>query len=269
MNKSTLLYQIDGNNIAGTSYLFGTMHVRDRSAFRAIDRLEQYIQSCNSFAAEFDLNDADMMALERASTLPEGRAIGHYINPSIYQKLAKVFGRETGLQLDLFQYRSPIIIINMIAEAQFRNDEVYPLDHALYRIAKSNGKLMLGLETFEDQLQVFSKLSIEEQARTLKKIATHFSAYRQEIIRAEVLYRSRDIQKLYKKTKKSIGSMRKVLLYDRNQTMVHQFMEFAQHNSIFAAVGAGHLAGAKGMLRLLKQKGYQVRPVYYDEDDNN
>ena len=63
--------------------------------------------------------------------------------------------------------------------------------------------------------------------------------------------------------------MRKVLLYDRNQTMVHQFMEFAQYNSIFAAVGAGHLAGAKGMLRLLKQKGYQVRPVYYDEDDNN
>ena len=35
----------------------------------------------------------------------------------------------------------------------------------------------------------------------------------------------------------------------------------AKEQSIFAAIGASHLGGQKGVLRLLKKEGFKVRPV--------
>ena len=43
--------------------------------------------------------------------------------------------------------------------------------------------------------------------------------------------------------------------------MTKRFAKIARSQTLFCAVGAGHLAGQKGMLRLLKKKGFNVRPV--------
>ncbi|MGB0863917.1 MAG: TraB/GumN family protein [Saprospiraceae bacterium] len=34
-----------------------------------------------------------------------------------------------------------------------------------------------------------------------------------------------------------------------------------QEQTLFCAIGAGHLSGKKGVLKLLKDKGYKVKPV--------
>jgi uncharacterized protein YbaP (TraB family) len=55
--------------------------------------------------------------------------------------------------------------------------------------------------------------------------------------------------------------MRKLLLYERNTIMAERFAEIARQESLFCAVGAGHLSGKKGLLRLLKKEGFKVRPI--------
>jgi uncharacterized protein YbaP (TraB family) len=57
--------------------------------------------------------------------------------------------------------------------------------------------------------------------------------------------------------------MRHVLLYDRFLKMVNSFEKIAAGQSLFAAVGAGHLAGGKGVLRILKKRGYTITPILY------
>jgi Uncharacterized protein conserved in bacteria len=74
-------------------------------------------------------------------------------------------------------------------------------------------------------------------------------------------YAQGDIQGLYKSAKKDAKGMRKVLLYRRNRLMAKRFAEIASREPLFCAVGAGHLAGGKGMLRLLKNAGFSLRPV--------
>ena len=81
MKKNTLLYQIEGRNICGPSYFFGTMHVRDHSAFRGMRRFKECIESADSFAAEFDFQKVDFQAFEKASTLPDASSLADYINP--------------------------------------------------------------------------------------------------------------------------------------------------------------------------------------------
>ncbi len=261
--KNSLLWEISGQSLATPSYLFGTMHVRDNRAFRNIDFLEQCIQNCAAFAAEFDLKDANPQQLQEATTLPEGVSLEDYLNPRIYKKLERLLQKETGHQLEHLKYSSPILIFNLISESQFQKDNAVALDSALYNIAEKADKELMGLETFQEQMSVFSKVDIKEQCRSLKKMATHFVSFRREIKKTSELYIQGDLQKLLKKAKKSIGGMRQVLLYDRNILMADRFEQFAKEQSLFAAIGAGHLGGKKGVLRLLKKKGYTVKPVYY------
>ncbi len=51
------------------------------------------------------------------------------------------------------------------------------------------------------------------------------------------------------------------MLYERNEIMARRFVEIASERSLFCAVGAGHLAGEKGMLRQLKKQGFKTTPV--------
>ncbi|MGE5765707.1 MAG: TraB/GumN family protein [Bacteroidota bacterium] len=48
------------------------------------------------------------------------------------------------------------------------------------------------------------------------------------------------------------------MLNDRNRLMVERMMPLMQRGSTFVGVGAGHLAGEEGILRLLEQRGYTV-----------
>ena len=58
--------------------------------------------------------------------------------------------------------------------------------------------------------------------------------------------------------------MRRILLYKRNYIITDSISKHAQGSSVFCAVGAGHLHGYKGILRLLKHKGFKVKPVKKD-----
>jgi uncharacterized protein YbaP (TraB family) len=261
--KHSLLWEISGKEIVAPSYLFGTMHVKDNRAFRNINFLEKCIHNCSAFAAEFDLKDSDPQRLQEAATLPSGSSLKDYLNPRIYKKVERLLLKETGHQLEHLKYNSPILLFNLISEAQFQEDNAEALDNALYNIAQEADKNLMGLETFEEQMSVFAKVDLEEQCRSLKKMATHFVSFKREIKKTSELYIQGDLQKLLKKAKQSIGGMRQVLLYDRNIIMAERFESFAKEQSLFAAIGAGHLGGKKGVLRLLKKKGYTIKPVSY------
>jgi uncharacterized protein YbaP (TraB family) len=54
----------------------------------------------------------------------------------------------------------------------------------------------------------------------------------------------------------------KRLVDDRNLLMVKRMEKHVQQGNSFIAVGALHLPGEKGLLKLLEKKGYNVSTVY-------
>lgn len=68
------------------------------------------------------------------------------------------------------------------------------------------------------------------------------------------------------------------LIVRRNKVMVQRMEEQmkteltkedkkSKKNIIFAAVGAGHLGGKEGMVNLLKNAGYTLRPIFFNQQD--
>ena len=52
-----------------------------------------------------------------------------------------------------------------------------------------------------------------------------------------------------------------LLLKNRNKNWVKQLKEIMKNNSVFVAVGDGHLVGDAGLINLLKKAGYKLVPL--------
>lgn len=263
MKKNTLLWKIEGEQLTAPSYLFGSMHVQDQRAFQGLEYIQECIDQCDAFAAEYNLNEQNPIAFQQASQLPAGESLQALLNPRIYKKLAKIFERETGQDLEDFDQLKPAMIVNILTAAQFSEDHQEALDQMLFQYAENNGKEMMGLETFERQMEIMEEMSLTEQLRSLKSLATNFKSFRKSLKKTAALYVEGDIQKILKKVKESSGQMRKVLLFDRNFIMADRILEIIQQKSLFTVVGAGHLGGGKGLIHLLKSQNLKVQPIIY------
>jgi uncharacterized protein YbaP (TraB family) len=60
-----------------------------------------------------------------------------------------------------------------------------------------------------------------------------------------------------------------LLLYDRNKRWAEQIPQLAKDNPTLFAVGAGHLGGEKGVISLLRKKGYVVKPLDNTKYEDN
>ena len=265
-NKKTLLWKISKKDKIGDSYVFGTMHVSDERAFQYEEIVQQKIRECDAFALEFNLETAEMNVSGEAMNLPEGTTLESLISPKKFAKISKRFTRTTGMDLRQFNQSIPMQITNLMAAVILSQDRLKSLDETLFQYAKEQNKILLGIESFEEQLEIMAKIPIKNQLKGMLDCFKSLKQFRKQVLKMAKLYEQSDLQQLYKSSKKSAGSERKLLLYDRNEIMANRMDEMMQEQTIVCAIGAAHLAGKKGVLRLLKLKGWKVKPVLIDDE---
>jgi len=259
--KRSLLWKLEGDLLPVPSFIFGTMHVRDQLAFGALDSLYACIDSCEALATEFRLEDmgnaSGMMQVLRQPT----QTLDQYYRPKVYQKMRRMLRKTLGLELDQLKHLPPFFVLNMINEQLMAKDMPLSLDEQLSAYAAAQDKVLLGVETFAEQLAILQKIPQEEQLKSLRAMLTQFARHRRQMKTIGDLYAKGDAIKIYKATRKGAGGLRKLLLFDRNRIMADRIFDICQSQATFVAIGAGHLAGAKGVLRYLKQKGVRLSPI--------
>ena len=263
-NKNSLVWQITPQNTEGgqnSSYVLGTMHVRDARAFQFEHLFYEKILNCEAFATEFNLDDIQNQT-DFTLALPNDLQLHNVIKPKTFAKISRVVEQKMGLPLVHFSSLKPIIVTNMLTESVLSSDRLMSLDETLWRFAAENGRLLRGIETFEEQVEILNKMSLEEQIKGLKDLASNFSKFRKQLLNMTRLIEQADILKLYKVAKKTAKGNRRLLLYDRNHIMAERIADMTKEMTLCVAIGAGHLAGQKGVLNLLKKKGFEVKPVF-------
>ncbi len=259
-SKQSLLWELRDDS-GSSSYLFGTMHVRDYRAFIYQDIITSYIDECKIFATEFDLRERDSLKSPNISSMPDGSSLSELLGDRKYQRLKKIIFKSFQIDLDLVNKVLPIFTINMLTEKILTKSKSVPLDTFLWQYAENIRRDLRGVETFQEQLVTLSKIPIKYQVKSLADIGKNPKRFRKQIINLINQYINGDINGLYKKSKKSLGKQRKLLLYDRNILMAERIRLIMKANTAFVAIGAGHLSGQKGVLRLLKKSGIRVKPV--------
>lgn len=110
---------------------------------------------------------------------------------------------------------------------------------------------------------LFDHDPVEEQAKQL----VEFIKSKDDMIKAQSdlikMYLNQDLSgmyRLYRKYQKQFGDAT-YLLDDRNEKWIEKLPGRIEKGNQFIAVGAMHFTGDKGLIKLLRKKGYTLTPL--------
>lgn len=264
--EEALLWRVETGQGA-VSHLFGTIHSEDLRVKRLPEPVEQAFDSAETVALEMELTSAAQTEMARAILLPPAEHLYDYIPAELYQDTVSAMS-ERGYPKAITTRLRPWAAMMTLSMPQPKTGEF--LDKFLHDRALADGKSLYGLESVSEQLSVFRRLSLEDQALLLKQaIKDHaeLSALMEEITNA---WLQRDTNKLLALSKKNMESLPQqlqerfmdALLRERNRRMVERVAPLLKEGEAFVAVGVLHLVGDEGLVALLRKQGMTVTPVY-------
>ncbi|MDR0385297.1 MAG: TraB/GumN family protein [Prevotellaceae bacterium] len=279
--KFSLLWEITGNDVRKPSYLYGTIHLYDSSIFKIPKEVYAAIDLCDDFALEIDLNKLDQSEMLRRIVISDtDSTLDKLLEPEIYSEirnvpLIKMMGEMVNT-MKPFYIQQYILVENPLA--------LQSVEMNLNSYAKQKSKNILGIETISEQFDAIDAIPLSEQAQGIRDIYNYCKRENLGFAEAgkklfgiiQFAYREQDFEKLvnleneFKMTSSSFLSD-SILIGSRNLNMANRIDDLIkQGKTLFAAVGAMHLPDYKtlhGTVALLKEKGYDMRPVLIDLND--
>ncbi len=259
--KQSLLWEVSFADHSHTSYVFGTMHIKSSSVFSAFDQISSYIDSCDAFCTEIDMSYSTDAELQSKAMLPAHLSLSTLLSEKQVYRLNQILSSIKGPSVAQLNQVRPLNIISLLSGLILQGDESTILDHSLYQYAQSKDKRTFGIETKEEHMAILDAMTLDKELKQLKSIIRDFRPFQKMHHKMLDHYVNGRIDTLHKNGKKSLGSWRRVLLKERNQKMANRISSLSIEESIFCAVGAAHLAGKFGVLRLLKQNGAVIKPI--------
>lgn len=264
IHTSSLLWKLTSEKAVGTytSFLYGTMHSAGEPALTHFETLKKYLLSCSSYFGETD--ETGMQYLSRSvDNRFAWPGLEKIINKKAYAKAYRILKFRYQVDISRVDFLPPLMITSLISEhlmTSGTNSKI--LDQELWHFAKMNKLSLGGIESYHEQWEIFSKIPIDYQIAQLKDLLKNITYTRKKLIQLSHAYASNDLEKLYCLSKKSLGSMRNILLFDRNKRMAQRITNIVKNNTgNFVAVGAAHLPGLKGILRMLRNSGIKVEAL--------
>ncbi len=268
----SLFWEITGNGLKKPSYLFGTMHVSSKMAFHLSDSFYYAIKSVDAVALELnpDLWQEQMVRLDKLKEnyanfmQPAG---GDFLNENSF----RINNYETEVKAALST--EPTIVNSLLyrsykAREDFEEDTF--LDMYIFQSGKKLGKRSAGVEDYIETekvvLEAYADMAKEKKKKSIDMDGESMKDIGQKIQDA---YHSGDLDlmdSLDLLTEKS-DAFREKFLYKRNEIQAGSIDTIIKKSSLFVGVGAAHLPGKRGVIELLRQMGYKLRPIMMPDRD--
>ncbi len=264
--ERSLLWEISGNGLKKPSYLFGTIHLICRPDYVWSEKMTKAFDGTEKVCLEMDLDDMNVM-MEVSSGLMDktGKKLSSYFSKSDYARLKAYMKDSVGMDLTMFEMMKPVALQTMMVTKSTSCDDAASYEDSLMKIAKTQGKELLGLESAKDQLDALESIPVDTVIAGIMEVVDGKDNGEGEAEYSKLVaaYRAQDIALMQKLIVESegLGGKAKTLVDDRNKKWIPLIGEMMKNNSVFFAVGAGHLAGKNGVISLLRAGGYTVKAV--------
>lgn len=270
--NNSLVYKIQSDT--NTVYILGSIHVLAEEYYPLTRAFSYAYYDSQKVIFEIDpdiLFSPDSFAKhEKQYTFQNGKTLETVLSPKTYMLVKQQVKAVGGNIQDLQQYKPWVLYLTLSgrfdSSIDFRPE--LGIEHHFYRMAKDAGKPTGGLETIQDQLNVFDTLPLNIQDALLQESLSLTGSTEREhaFLRMVKDWHQGNLDGL----EQLVGSFKtyplfyKNLLVQRNQNWVPQIESFLKEKShVLIIVGAAHLAGNDGLLALLTEKGHHVERVSY------
>jgi uncharacterized protein YbaP (TraB family) len=262
--EKSLLWELTKPGQAKPSYLFGTIHLICPADFSLSDSLKSAILKTEQLALEIDMDDpAMMMTMMKSMNMREGNELKKLVSDSEYNKLNQFYKDSVGMGIAMFEKAKPFVLMGPLFNAVLAC-QPQSYETSLMELAKKQQAEVIGIEALEEQMAIFDSIPYKDQAKMIVTLIDNLPKARKEFKDLVTLYKSQNIDELYKLTMKSEFGMegnQDIMLFDRNKKWIPRIEKIVSDKPTFLAVGAAHLGGPKGVIALLRKQGYKVRPI--------
>lgn len=261
--KRSLLWEIRKDSKT-KGYLFGTMHVPSKIAFSNFGKLESLLGTCDAYMPEMLLDASSQQLMQTKIVLDHEHRWSALVSEKQFDKMDNIFMRAFGMSLRQYEYLVPILVLNLMTQSALGvpvQDQDAPMDVELWNLANKLNLMLLEAESTERHCAVLDEIPMEYQLKLLKKSLRNVPKLRKQTKAMLTAYLAQDIHGLYARSKKSLGALREVMLYNRNKEMLDNITAALVEHKVFVAVGAAHFSGKKGLLSGLKKQNYKLIPL--------
>lgn len=265
-SDKTLLWKVDRSGLR-PSYLFATINSEDPRITQMPRAAVRAFQLSDVFAMEMIPDHASLLRMNAAMFIGSGPDLKKLLGEDYFNKAA-VLMKKYGIVPPLLLKLKPWVVFTALTMPK-PEDGVF-LDVILYGAALSDGKNVHGLETADEQVAIFEDIPLDDQVAVVKDLINHYgqlSRINREIVRRYMdgdLNGVASLQDAYLAgdDQRVIHAFRRHVIDDRNRRIVNRILPRIEEQNAFIAIDAGLLPGNQGVLQLLRQRGYQISPVY-------
>ncbi|MEO7960636.1 MAG: TraB/GumN family protein [Ginsengibacter sp.] len=262
---NSLLWQVSGNELKKPSFLFGTFHLLCKNDIQISGQLKDAIRVADNVYMELDMDDpSTLLGGMLYMNMIDGRNLRDLYTEEEYAKVRTFFEDTLHVPIMMFQKAKPYFLVALLYPRMLACKQMGSIEEELVKVAKQNNKEILGLETIQLQASIFDSIPYEWQAKELLKNIDSVAFYQEEFNEMLRMYKSQDMDSIESMVGKSeFGSeeYQELLINKRNRSWVHTLKKVMKTESVFVAVGTGHLTGENGLISLLRKEGYWVEPL--------
>ena len=290
--KDGMLWEISGNGLSHKSYLFGTMHgdghnYKQEEIFTAFPQLREVLGnvSCIYLEQSKDFNDSAVVAdcvasasvfvkadeANEYNALPLGESYQGLYDSREKFRLVDNFFCEKMRRSSYTQFKPAYWVERLRLNRMKGNAKAVSVDDCLYHYALQKNIKVSGLETYEESARALVEAT-RDSAEYLKSLKDQAADLYDAIVQMEKIsastssyemYLSGDLEKLYSKNLSFIPNevYEQKMGAERNNRWLRKIEDILKDRTCLIAVGAMHLPGDKGLIALLRAKGYDVQPA--------
>ncbi len=257
-------------------YLFGSVHLMKKNMYPLHKQVMQRFEAADHLVLEINTDAVPAQQLQaeftRRGILPAGSSLSDELAPQTVKQVQQVLAAR-GYGIEAFQHMRPWFFEQTFVAQEllvYGYDPAAGVDSYLMQQAKQSGKPILALETLEQQLDLLSNTSSKEQDLSLRytfELLAERSA-QSELNRLVVDWLRGDVDRMYRYMSEPVKEYPELngyitrLLDDRNIHMAEQVYRWLRgKGSYFVVVGAGHLGGPNGLVKLLEKKGFKAKQI--------
>ena len=230
-------------------------------------------QVCGEVVMADMMKPETLMKMQQQAMLPADTTLKSLFSPAEFETVTQAVQEYLQVDIALLDRMKPAALFQQLTVMFYlKHTPGYnpqeQLDASFQQEATKAGKKVGGLETVQSQLDILFNKPLRRQAEDLYCFLSNPDKAERQAKEVIAAYAAQDLDTILRLMEEKEGTKcdptpeeMAQLLYDRNHNWAKQLPALMQAAPTLFVVGAGHLPGEQGLIKLLQGKGYTVEPL--------
>lgn len=253
-----------------SSYVFGTIHLADPRVLEVPEPVLQALEHARSFAMEVPNWEGHDWRMYEAAQLPGRGRLEALIGAAAFEQLRVALAPRAIPDPVIARLKPWAALANIAVTPE--DYEGATLDQKLFALALARRLRIEALEGTEEHIAVFDGIPLETQIAMLRHTLEQRDYLVSMIEPTLQAWLRRDLAGIRAVNERIVARFPDMaphyalfirhLVDNRSVVMAHRLYMKLRAGGVFVAVGATHLYGESGLLRLIEKQGYRLQRVY-------